>query len=142
MIKFAQNTTDSSTLQNYEKIRRPIWEGNESKKLKAEIKHIYDPRYLDSLLTNLPNDLDYTKCLIQHLGRTTNKRVISAYINVLKEEKNKKELDDKIIEKIIQILTEFTGQNFPYNQSDSLAAKKETINKWITWWKENKDKFK
>lgn len=143
MIKFAQNTADSITLQNYQKGKHPIREGTESQEFVKEVKHIYfDPKYLDSLLINLPNDEDYTKWFIQNLGKTRDKKVISAYITALEKEKKKKKLNDEIISKLIQTLTEFTGQNFPFNPSDSLAAKKETINKWINWWKENKDKFK
>jgi hypothetical protein len=70
------------------------------------------------------------------------KRVISAIIKALKEESDEKELNDGKVVGIINGLPVLTGQNFPYNPSDSLEAKKKIINKWINWWKENKDKFK
>lgn len=71
-----------------------------------------------------------------------NKRVISVIIKALKEEMNEKELNDKKIVGFLNCLPILTGHDFPYNSSDSLAAKKETINKWINWWEANKNKFK
>lgn len=71
-----------------------------------------------------------------------NKRVIDALVKELGVEARKKEPNDKIIAELIKGLSKITEQNYPYNPSDSLTVKKETINKWINWWKENKDKFK
>ncbi len=106
----------------------------------------YDRNFLDSLLLslliNLPKDEDYTKSIIQSLWKARDKRVISAYITALEKESKKKKLNDEIIGELIKTLTEFTGQRFPFNPSDSVKAKKETVNKWINWWEENKDKFK
>jgi hypothetical protein len=67
------------------------------------------------------------------------KKVITAFIKALEEEKKTKELR---IVGIIQTLSVLTDISFPSKAQDLSEAKIEKINKWITWWKENKDKFK
>jgi hypothetical protein len=107
-----------------------------------EIGRISDPKYLDTLILLLPREKNYTEAIITALRNIGAKTTIPALIKVLKTEAKKKELDDETISSTIQAISELTGQNFSYNSSDSLKAKKEVINKWINWWKENKEKFK
>jgi hypothetical protein len=74
-----------------------------------------------------------------------NKRVITIFIKALEKEMKVKKLNDQRINGITRGLYEITDQSYLYNlynPYDSLWLKKENINKWIEWWKENKNDFK
>lgn len=143
MIRYAQVPPNLTTLLKFENTEKELWGRAWYQELaNAEIGRIKDPKYLDTLIYLLPREKKFTEAIITALRNIGEKNAIPALVKVLKQEVKKKELDDETTSSIIQALSELTGQNYPYNPSDSLEVKKKNINKWINWWKENKDKFK